>query len=97
MLWIIIAGHLENIDIIFPCGEIINELRKTDMFDYQNGGASLCRDTFHMDYIFGRYALSLTWYKVLTGKDVTKTTFMPPFENEDEINIEKIKLIDSKS
>ena len=83
----------ENIDIMFPCGEIINTLRKTTLFDYQNGGSSLCRDTFHMDFVFGRYALSLTWYKVITGKDVTKTTFIPPFENDDENNIKKIELI----
>ena len=83
----------ENIDIMFPCGEIINTLRKTTLFDYQNGGSSLCRDTFHMDFVFGRYALSLTWYKVLTGKDVTKTTFIPPFENDDENNIKKIEII----
>ncbi len=87
------VAQKENIEIIFPCGEIVNELRHTDLFDYQNGGASLCRDTFHMDYVFGRYALSLTWYKVLTGKDVTKTTFMPNFDDSDELNIKKIELI----
>ena len=83
----------ENIDIIFPCGEIIKELRGKKLFDYQNGGASLCRDTFHMDFVFGRYALSLTWYKVLTGKDVTKTTYLPPVEDDSSDNIEKINLI----
>lgn len=87
------VAERENIKTIIPDGEIINKLRQTKTFDYQNGGASLCRDTFHMDLIFGRYTLSLTWYKVLTGKDVRKTTYLPPFENEDKDNINKVKLI----
>ena len=84
----------ENIEIIFPCGEIIDALRKTSVFDYENGGASLCRDTFHMDFIFGRYALSLTWYKVLTGKNIKDITYLPPFEDENyDENIKKINVI----
>lgn len=83
----------ENIKTIIPDGEIINKLRHTKTFDYQNGGASLCRDSFHMDLIFGRYALSLTWYKVLTGKDATEPTYLPPFEDDSLDNIEKINLI----
>lgn len=87
------VAERENIKTIFPDGEIINELRKTKTFDYQNGGASLCRDKFHMDFIFGRYALSLTWYKVLTGNNVTLNSYMPPFETNDPSNIEKINTI----
>ncbi|MGN0173843.1 MAG: DUF4886 domain-containing protein [Acutalibacteraceae bacterium] len=83
----------ENIKIIIPDGEIINKLRKTKLFDYKNGGASLCRDTFHMDFIFGRYALGLTWYKVLTGKSVLDIPYTPPFDNKDTEFFDKINLI----
>lgn len=83
----------ENISVIIPDGEIIDTLRKTKVFDYQNGGASLCRDTFHMDFVFGRYALSLTWYKILTGKKAKDTTYEPPFENKDNAYYEKLDLI----
>lgn len=83
----------EDIDKIIPDGEIINELRKTKLFDYKNGGASLCRDTFHMDFIYGRYALGLTWYKILTGKSVSDIKYNPPIENEDNAFSEKIDII----
>lgn len=83
----------EKIKTIIPDGEIIHLLRKTREFDYQNGGASLCRDKFHMDLVFGRYALSLTWYKVLQGKDVTKVIYLPPFETDSSDNIKKINII----
>lgn len=85
----------ENISIIIPDGEIIDALRKTKAFDYQNGGDSLCRDTFHMDFVFGRYALSLAWYKILTGKNAKDTIFEPPFENKDKEYYMKLDLIKS--
>ena len=83
----------ENVKTVIPDGEIINALRKKKEFDYQNGGATLCRDTFHMDFVFGRYALSITWYKILSGKDVTKVSYLPPFETESVDNLKKINII----
>ncbi len=83
----------EKLDVLIPDGEIINELRKTKTFDYKNGGLSLCRDTFHMSYDFGRYALSLTWYKILTGKSVLNIDYTPPYENKDEDYFKKVDLI----
>lgn len=53
---------------VIPCGDAIQALRKTELFDYANGGISLCRDGFHMSETLGRYALAVTWYAALTGK-----------------------------
>ena len=33
------------------------------------------RDTFHASLGAGRYLVALTWYKALTGKDITNNTF----------------------
>lgn len=87
------VAKTEEIDGIIPDGEIINELRNTELFDYRNGGTSLCRDTFHMDFILGRYALSLTWYKIFTGKSVSEISYTPPCEEKDEEFNKKINLI----
>lgn len=62
---------------LIPSGEIIQELRKTPPFVYERGGISLCRDGFHMNYIYGRYTLAVIWYKALTGNDVSGNTYMP--------------------
>ncbi len=90
-----------GIEKLIPSGELINELRKTPVFDYKNGGETLCRDGFHMDLVYGRYALALLWYKTVLGGDVDAVTFVPT--NDDIVNgyeaepfecdMEKLKLI----
>ncbi len=62
---------------LIPCGEVIQNLRKEPEFDYANGGLSLCRDGFHMHFVYGRYALSLTWAKKLFDIDPMKCTYIP--------------------
>ena len=61
----------EEIDII-PSGRFIQQLRSLPLFDYAKGGKSLCRDGFHIDLGYGRYALSLLWYFLFTG-EISKT------------------------
>ena len=70
---------------IIPCGDVIRRLRKTPEFDYANGGLSLCRDGFHMDLIYGRYATAAVWYEFLLGGDITKNSFAPNGANADKI------------
>ena len=61
---------------VIPCGEVIRALRKTAPFDYANGGISLCRDGFHMNLVYGRYALACTWYECFIG-DVRNNPYVP--------------------
>jgi len=63
--------------LLIPCGTVIQTLRGMDPFRYQAGGRSLCRDGFHMDFLYGRYALSLTWAKAIAGVDALSNTFTP--------------------
>lgn len=78
---------------IIPCGKTIKALRSHPVFDYKNGGSSLCRDGFHMDLIYGRYALAAVWYEVLLKLSILDNCFIPPIEKGDTIDITKIKLI----
>ena len=43
-----------GLDLI-PCGDVIQTLRKEKEFNVREGGISLCRDGFHMNYLYGRY------------------------------------------
>ena len=53
-------------------GTVIQHLRENvSDFDYQNGGISLCRDTFHLSETYGRYAAAATWFHTLTGEKIT--------------------------
>ena len=62
---------------LIPSGDVIPRLRKEEPFRYETGGLSLCRDGFHMSYLYGRYALALTWYGTLTGREVRGISYVP--------------------
>ncbi len=80
--------HAHSLPVI-PAGDVIQVLRRTPEFDYAKGGESLCRDGFHMNLIYGRYAVGATWFETLTGKSIFDSTFVP--EGADEGKIEVIK------
>ena len=69
---------------IIPCGEVFQKMLEL-------GIEKIHRDGFHADLGLGRYALGLTWYRALTGKDVTNHKFEPcDFDvevNENDIEI----------
>lgn len=61
---------------LIPCGDMVEEIRKTPEFNIKNGGESICRDGFHMHLVYGRYLLSAVWLKSIFGADVS-SSFIP--------------------
>ena len=61
------ASQREGLRVI-PVGEMIALLRRTPVFDKQNGGLSLTRDGYHLSLNYGRYAAALVWCYFFTGK-----------------------------
>lgn len=49
---------------VIPCGTAIQLARQTKL------GDSLCRDGYHLNYVYGRYTAACVWYEMITGKDV---------------------------
>lgn len=45
------------------------------LYASETGMEKVHRDTYHASLGAGRYLLALTWYKTLTGKDITQNTF----------------------
>jgi hypothetical protein len=80
---------------IIPCGDIIQEVRKKGPFQYGKGGMSLCRDGYHLNYIYGRYLLAAVWYEIILGKNILKNTYIPEtvFAPEAEVDIDKLNII----
>lgn len=72
---------------IIGSGDFIQHLRAIPPFDYKNGGASLCRDGFHMSLDYGRYAVGLVWFKFFTGRNAADVTFAPENTDPAYINI----------
>ena len=48
---------------LIPCGKAIKIARTTKL------GDTLCRDGYHLNYIYGRYTAACVWYELLTGKN----------------------------
>ena len=76
---------------IIPSGDVIQKLRSHPLFDYARGGQSLCRDGFHMDFIYGRYLTAAVWYVTLTKRSILGNEFIPPAV--DDINVDKEKIM----
>ena len=57
---------------IIPCGAAIQNARKTKL------GDTLCRDGYHLNYVYGRYTASCVWYEILTGLDVRRNRYKNP-------------------
>lgn len=75
-------------------GDLIQRLRETEYFS--NGQRCITRDGFHLNYLYGRYAVALLWAKEIMGVDVPGNDFTPvvdfmPFEKADREIIAVIK------
>lgn len=58
--------------IVVPCGTAIQLARQTKL------GDTLCRDGYHLNYVYGRYTAACVWYEILTGKDVRRNRYKNP-------------------
>ena len=58
---------------LIPCGKAITLARQTKL------GDTLCRDGYHLNYVYGRYTAACVWYELLTGKDCRRN----PYKNAD--------------
>ncbi len=70
-----------------PCGEVIQRIRGEKGFVVLNGGQSLCRDRFHMDLIYGRYATAAVWYEKLLRGNCLENAFVPPTTGETKVEL----------
>ena len=78
---------------IIPCGDVIQKLRSHPLFDYARGGQSLCRDGFHMDFVYGRYLTAAVWYVTLTKRSISGNKFITPAIGDTTVDREKITVI----
>ena len=62
------AAQAVSAEGIIPSGEVLGAL-------LENSIPKVHRDTFHASYGLGRYTLGLTWYRYLTGNDLSGNSF----------------------
>ena len=58
--------------ILIPCGLAVQNARQTKL------GDTMCRDGYHLNYVYGRYTAACVWYELLTGKDVRRNRYKNP-------------------
>ncbi len=75
------AEHI-GADLLIPCGEVFGAM-------LESGIPKIHRDTFHASHGLGRYALGLTWYRFLTGKDVEDNSFR---DFDEEVTEEQVAI-----
>ncbi len=80
------AAKKENLRII-RTGEFIQKLRKKKPFIYENGGLSLCRDSYHLSLEYGRYAAALTWCRFFNAQ---VNDFVPDNAEKEILNMIKL-------
>ena len=84
------AAAAIHADGIIPCGPAM--LKATEL-----GIQKIHRDQFHASFGAGRYLLALTWYKTLTGKDISQNSFdeldEPITEEERQILINAVNSV----
>lgn len=71
------AAQTHHLQLI-PTGEVIQRVRKESPFRYHLGERSLCRDGYHLDFVYGRYLAAAVVYSALTGRDIRTNSFSPP-------------------
>lgn len=71
----------EPFDIVIPTGTTVQNTR-TKLGDI------MCRDGFHLNVDYGRYAASCTWYEAIFGQNVVGNTYKP-----DKVTIEQAKAV----
>ena len=57
---------------VIPCGQAIQNARQTKL------GDTLCRDGYHLNYVYGRYTAACVWYEMITGRDVRFNSYRNP-------------------
>ncbi len=62
---------IEGIDVVSPTGTAIQNARTAD------SGLSITRDKYHLSFDFGRYIAGLTFFKALTGADISGIQWRP--------------------
>jgi len=69
---------------LIQSGDIIQQMRGMEAFHVPSGGMSLCRDGFHMSFVYGRYLLACIWAKKLLGVSLKENAFVPVSAFTDE-------------
>ena len=72
------ASELTGISVVIPSGTAVQNARTSYL------GDNLTRDGFHLGWKGGRYLASCTWFEIITGKNVMKSSYAPEGVSEIE-------------
>ena len=73
--------HRHHFPYVIPAGTAIQHAREYGL------GDTLCRDGYHLNLLYGRYCVALTWAETLLGIDATTVTWRPDGVTSDQADI----------
>ena len=80
--------------LLIPCGDVIQKIRKHPEFNPAEGGRSICRDGFHMHFLYGRFALACTWAAALLHAQVGDCPYVPQCcETAEKLDLKLLALV----
>lgn len=87
-----LASERYNLPLI-KSGELVQSLRNTTYFNSEQH--CITRDGFHLNYLYGRYAVALLWAKSILNINAIDNTFVPetPLLPNEKPNPDIISLI----
>lgn len=65
------ALKLRHFDVLIPCGTTIQNARTSYL------GDTMCRDGYHLQLVYGRYAAACTWFEAVFGRSVVGNPYAP--------------------
>jgi len=65
------AMKLRHFDILIPCGTTIQNARTSYL------GDTLCRDGYHLQLVYGRYAAACTWFEAIFNRSAVGNPYTP--------------------
>ena len=71
------AAQRHNLSLIHS-GELVQRIR--ELPEYASGKKRITRDGYHMDFLYGRFAVALLWAKEIAGIDPEESDFTPEID-----------------
>lgn len=76
-----------------PCGDVVQLVRENDCFNVLRGGMSICRDGYHMHYIYGRFLTAMTICRTITGIPAADNPYVPPMHDGEQPDEQRLDVI----
>lgn len=70
---------------LIPCGDVVHAFRTSPLVSALSEKITICRDGFHMHFLYGRFLLACVWAEELLDIDPALTDYLPTSQGVREL------------